>query len=229
MRREEQREANKLLEEARQQWMEERKQLLKECEDKRQKSIQLEKSALESKLKEEFEEQMIQIHLTHENHVKDTVSRTWSQAEIVKDKIVEKVRTEERRVAKQIAQEQEEKVKKEKQQLLQEADEKRKTDLQELKEALNIEHQTQLLLLEQELKSAYDQKEGELCEQYDSELLASQQLLEDKTRQLNATQQRLNDMTKEKESWALKYNTLKLEFSDFIAQFPGFNADFLLK
>lgn len=229
MRREEKQECTRLLEGARFQWLEEREQLLKGCEDMRQKSLHLEKSTLESTLKDEFDDRLAQIHLSHERYVKDTVGRTWSQAEIVKDKILEKARVEERQVAREIASELAQVVQKEKEDLLREAELSKQKALKEQKEMLKIEHKTYQLILEQELQSAYDRKTIELCEQYESELLASQQLLEEKTRRLASTQQRLKSMTGEKESWVMQYNSLKREFSDFIAQFPGFNADFLLK
>lgn len=101
--------------------------------------------------------------------------------------------------------------------------------LNDQKELLDMENQTKQLLLEQELQLTYEQKLGEVCENYESELQLSQQLLDEENSKLKTIQEQLNRIQYERDEWKLKYNRLKTEFSDFIAQFPGFNADFLLQ
>lgn len=229
MRREEKQECARLLQEARSNWLEERESLLKECEEKRLQSVMMEKSTLECKLREEFDDRLAQIRLSHEEHLKESVSRTWSKAEQVKEEIIERVRAEEKLIAEQIANELAGEVQIEREELIAHLEEEKKKALSRQKEELEIEHKTQLLLHEQELQLVYEKKVAELCEQYETELMASQQLLEEKNRQLEATQKNLKLMTVEKENFEGKYNLTKAEFSDFIAQFPGFNADFLLK
>lgn len=229
VRREEKQECNRLLEEARIKWLKERDILLRECEEKRQQSVMIEKESLKCRLREEFDDRVAQIQLSHETHLKDSVSRTWSKAEQVKDQIVDRVRAEENMIAEQIASELAEEVQREREDLLRQAAEEKRKALNRQREDLLTEHKTQLLLQEQDMHLVYKKKVAELCEQYEAELMASQQLLEEKKRQLEVMQKNLKLMTGEKDSWETKYNALKIEFSDFIAQFPGFDADFLLK
>lgn len=164
----------------------------------------------------------------HEDEKCKAVRKAWEDAEIIKNRIVEETRLEEREIAAEIAKEVAQYVNQEKIEAENRAEQIKLKALEDQKEQMEILQTTQILLLEQELQSLYENKLTETCEQYDLELVASQQLLDEKCKELQHVQDELEEMTNDRDNWKLKYDNLKIEFSDFIEQFPGFSADFLL-
>ena len=228
VRREEKQHYEELLEQARSQWKKEREQLLKDCEKEREKSIKLEKAQLETKLRSEFDRELAEMKCIHEDDKCKAVRKAWEDAEIIKNRIVEETRLEEKEIAAEIAKDRAQCVKQEKIEAENRAEQIKLKALEDQKQQMEILQTTHVLLLEQELQSLYEGKLSETCEQYDLELVASQQLIDEKCQELQHVQDQLEEMTNDRDNWKLKYDNLKIEFSDFIEQFPGFSADFLL-
>ena len=85
--------------------------------------------------------------------------------------------------------------------------EAKQTELQEM-------HQSEI----DKIKQHYDLSLSKMSTKLHEEQSSNHQLTRD-----------LQEMTKQKEEWEKKYHSLKVEFSHFIDQFPGFRGEFILK
>ena len=200
-----------------------------EFEKEKQKCILLEKAALESKLMRDYENRLEMLQHSHNEKLKETVSKTWSQAEIIKDKIVNDAREEEKQLALEIATQTAHKFEQEKQEMEILFEQLKEKALQDQRKLLETESNTKQHLMEQEFQLTYERKLTEICNNYNSELKVYQQLLDDKNKESKNIMEKVDEIKLERDEWKSKYENLKAEFSNFIEQFPGFNADFLLQ
>ena len=68
-----------------------------------------------------------------------------------------------------------------------------------------------------------------MSEEYESKLAALTQLSNEQAAEMEALRIDLEEMRESRDDWELKYRNLRIEFADFIEQFPGFRAEFILK
>jgi hypothetical protein len=229
VRREEKREQEIMLEKYRGEWREERERLIRDCREERDEAVTSSMAGLEKKLRCEFDDELRHIKAEHENHIKETINNTWEEAEEIRRQTIDDVRKEEKEKALELVAKERDDFEQEKLELLVSCGRDKERALIEREEALLLQYKSQQSMIEQELQAAYERKLSELCETYESELLASQQLLEGKVKELTDCQKGLDDVTRQLDRWKLNYDNLKLEFAHFIGQFPGFDAEFLLK
>ena len=109
------------------------------------------------------------------------------------------------------------------------AEEEQRKALENQESLLNQKHAAAMEAKENELQETHRNETDKLKQHYDlllSQMSAKLQEEQSSNHQLTTD---LEEMTKQKEEWEEKYQTLKLEFSHFIDQFPGFRGEFILK
>lgn len=109
------------------------------------------------------------------------------------------------------------------------AEEEQRKALENQESLLNQKHASAMEAKETELQEIHRNEMDKLKQHYDvllSEMSAKLQEEQSSNHQLTTD---LEEMTKQKEEWEEKYQCLKLEFSHFIDQFPGFRGEFILK
>ena len=109
------------------------------------------------------------------------------------------------------------------------AEEDQQKALENQEQQLSEKHAAEMKAKEQEMQQTHADETSKLRQEYDtllSQLNSKLQKELDINHHLTAD---LQQMTLEKEDWEKKYQNLKVEFSHFIDQFPGFRGEFILK
>ena len=207
----------------------EREHLLQEAAREKQETILYETASLENRLKLKYNSDLANLQHENELNLQATIKSTWEQADKVKQKAIQRAREEEQLMAAEAAERATQEALLEKERALAEAEKEKEEALHEQKEHLQEQHASELQQLEKELSDLYNTKLDRVCATYDSDLLASSLLLKEKEEELKKLKYKLEEMKEQRQMWELKYDNLKVEFSDFIDQVPGFKADFVLK
>ena len=217
------------LERAREAWKTEKQQLFQEAHQNQLRAIARQTGILEDKLREEFQDRLTRIEEEHQDYMELTVQNTWEKAWGIREKAVADTRLEEQQlaaeeamaVAKRVAQEKaEEKEQAEKEKI--NALESHTRYMEELQKKALREQQRELEDLHatktKGITDTYEMRIAELSDQLSEEAADNQQLRTD-----------LQEMTESRDNWEMQYRNLKMEFADFIDQFPGFRSEFILK
>ena len=109
------------------------------------------------------------------------------------------------------------------------AEEEQRKALENQESLLNQKHAAAMEAKQTELQGKHRNEINELKQHYDlllSQISTKLQEEQGSNHQLTAD---LQEMTAQKEEWEKKYHSVKLEFSHFIDQFPGFRGEFVLK
>jgi len=109
------------------------------------------------------------------------------------------------------------------------AEEEQRKALENQEQQLSEKYAAEMKAKEQEMQQTHADKTSKLRQEYDtllSQMNSKLQKEQDINGHLTAD---LQQMTLEKEDWENKYQNLKVEFSHFIDQFPGFRGEFVLK
>lgn len=229
VRREERQRYEILLEATTEETREEKEKLLQDANVEKQEAILYETASLTNRLKIKYSADLANLQQESEVKLQKTIKNTWEQAEKVKQKAIQRAREEEQQVAAKEAERVLQAVLLEKQRALTEAEEEKQGALSNQKEQLQMRHTSELVQLEKELSDLYDTQLNDVCASYDSDLLASDLLLKEREEELKQLNSKLEGMKEQRQMWELKYDNLKIEFSDFIDQVPGFKAEFMLK
>jgi len=112
--------------------------------------------------------------------------------------------------------------------LLQAEEEQRKA-LENQEQQLSEKHAAEMKAKEQDLQQAHADETSQLRKEYDTVLGQLNSKLQKEQGINSHLTADLQKMTLEKEDWEKKYQNLKVEFSHFIDQFPGFRGEFILK
>ena len=109
------------------------------------------------------------------------------------------------------------------------AEEEQRKALENQELLLNKKNTAAMEAKEKELQEAHKNEIDKLKQHYDLLLSQMSTKLQEEQSSNHQLTTDLEEMTKQKEEWEEKYQTLKLEFSRFIDQFPGFRGEFILK
>ena len=214
---------------AKENWKKERHQLFHEAHQNQLRAIARQSSLLEEKLRKEFAGTLQQTAQDHRRELKQTIEKTWEEADLVKLEAVNKARLEEQASAREEALEVAARAAKETKRDSELAEETRIESLVKQKEQMDIECAQALARQKEELELEFKDRVSNICDEYDSRLEELQEKHDEQlvlSRQLQAD---LKAMTDLKDEWQSKYTTVRAEFSDFIDQFPGFDSEFVLK
>lgn len=229
VRREEQQLREEALEKAREGWEKERQELFREAHQSHVRAIARHSDALEKELRKEFSATLEAVQRKHDKDVLETVQRVWGEADSVRERAVADSRLEEQAAAREEADREAELVAGEKRMLVQRLEEEKQRALREQKDALNDAHREGLQVHKRELRVEFDQELEFVSSDYEAKLGELQTRYDEELSTSGTLRQELADTTAEMIDWQQKYEKLKLEFSNFIDQFPGFRGDFILK
>ena len=229
VRREEQLICEKKLEEARERWLLEQEKLLKEARTHESREIAKEKELQKQQLQKEFAVRLEESEAVHQIKLQERLLEARKIAEREKNEAIEQTRREEREIAEALAVQIKHELDDIKEvELLQQREEARK-ELEEQMEQLNKQHTREKDQLERTLNKECEERLSTMSKDHERIVLASQQVYYDLVLENNRTIDTLRDTMDSRDYWKTKYENLKLEFSDFIDQFPGFKGDFLIK
>ncbi|XP_065902165.1 uncharacterized protein C6orf163-like [Dysidea avara] len=109
------------------------------------------------------------------------------------------------------------------------AEEEQRKALENQEQQLSEKHVAEMKAKEQELQQTHANEMDKLKQDYDTLLSQLNSKLQEEQGINSRLTADLQQMTLEKEDWEKKYQNLKVEFSHFIDQFPGFRGEFILK
>ena len=109
------------------------------------------------------------------------------------------------------------------------AEEEQRKALENQEQQLSEKHAAEMKAKEQELQQTHANETDKLKQDYDTLLSQLNSKLQEEQGINSRLTADLQQMTVEKEDWEKKYQNLKVEFSHFIDQFPGFRGEFILK
>lgn len=213
---------------AKTEWKKERQQLFQEAHQSQLRAIARQNAILEQKLRKEFAETLIEVQGQHREHTEEVIRQTWAEAENVKQNAIEDTRKEEREIARQEAKRVAECVAEEKSLEAEVAAKERAQALEEQRIHLGQLHSEALNEQKRQLEAEFDEKLGEVCDDYEARLSELQSNFQEQIIVNQTLERDLKNMTNLKNEWEEKYMALKQEFSNFIDQFPGFRGEFLL-
>ena len=217
------------LSRAREAWKSEKQQLFQEAHQNQLRAIARQTNILEDRLRQEFQERLTRIEQEHEEYVELTVKDTWEKARVIREKAVADARHEEQQYAAKEAMRVAERVAWEKKEERDQAEEEKVRALEEHTQYMEELQRKALGQQQRESDQHYAAKIKDLTDKYESMLAQLRQQLSEETFDNQQLTTDLQEMTKSRDDWELQYRNLKIEFADFINQFPGFRAEFILK
>lgn len=217
------------LSRAREEWKKEKQQFFQEAHQNQLRAIARQTTILEERLREEFQERLAQIKLESREHLDSTVQSTWEEANTKKEEAIASARHEEHCLADRESKRVANRVVQEKRELRQIAEEEKIRALDNHTEVMESLCRQALAEQQRELEHHHDASSKEISEEYESRLAELKEQSSEQEAEIERLRIGLEDMTLSRDSWELKYRNLKVEFADFIEQFPGFRAEFILK
>lgn len=229
VRREEKAKRDEEFAKATEEWTQEKECLIRQAAEDEKQAIEKAKESQEKTLRAEFEMFLATVRQQHDEDSRRRVEETWKRAEQMREAAVVTTREEERLEAERKARIVADTVRQQREDLIARTEKEKKQALAQQERELDYKYQQEMDTLTSELQEGFDKKLANVCEQYDSEIIATQILLNDKCSENVQLNKELNDMTCQKDDWMTKYDNLRQEYSAFIDQFPGFRGEFLLK
>lgn len=217
------------LRKAREEWKKEKQQFFQEAHQNQLRAIALQTTILEKRLRDEFRECLAKTELENSRELERTVQRTWEEAKMKEDEAVVDAMREEHQLAKEEAKRVANRVVQEKEELRQVAEEDKIKALDNHTKVMEDLCRHALAEQQRELEQHHDAESREICEEYESRLAKLKQQSCEQEAEIQKLRNDLDEMTESRDSWELKYRNLREEFADFIDQFPGFRAEFILK
>ncbi len=217
------------LSRAREAWKSEKQQLYQEAHQNQLRAIAGQTGLLEDRLREEFQDRLTRIEEEHQEYMELTVQNTWEKARVIREKAVADTRLEEQQYAAEEARRVAERVAQEKVEEKEQAEREKARALEEHTQYMKELQRNALGQQRRELDNHYAAKTKDLTDQYESRMAELRQHLGEETADNQQLRTDLQEMTESRDSWELQYRNLKIEFADFIDQFPGFRAEFILK
>lgn len=227
--REESRKREEELSIAREEWKREKQQFFQDAHQNQLRAIARQTAILEEKLKKDFKDHLEQLEHKHGEDLERTVQETWGEAEVVKGRAVSKARSEEQHLADEKAKRVASRVCQEKKREREQAESDKASALQELTRHMQAECGERLAEQQRELDRQHTTRLTEISGEYKERLAELERRLGEEEAENERLRTDLHEMTESRDSWELRYKNLKMEFADFIDQFPGFRAEFILK
>ena len=109
------------------------------------------------------------------------------------------------------------------------AEEEQRKALENQESLLNQKHTAAMEAKESKLQEMHRNEIDKLKQHYDLLLSQTSEKLQNEQSSNHHLTADLQEMTKQKEEWEENYQSMKVEFSRFIDQFPGFRGEFILK
>lgn len=213
----------------REEWKVEKQQLFLEAHQNQLRAIARHTIILENKLKEEFQEKLAQIKRENIEHLERTVNSLWEEAEAKQNVEVAFARGEERQLAEEESRLMANMVAEEENDQYQKAEEEKARALEENTKLMEGICQQALVEQHRDLDEQHRAQSQEMSEEYESRLAELNQQLSEEAATNERLMTDLREMRESRDDWELQYRNLKMEFTDFIDQFPGFSAEFILK
>lgn len=229
VRREESQKREDELSRAREEWKKEKQQLFQEAHQNQLRAIARRTTLLEERLKREFQENIEVLETEHREHMDRTVHSTWEEAGIVKENAVAETRLEEQHFAKEEARRVANRVAQEKRNDKEQAECDMAQALEEHTKYMQEVCRKNLAQQQKDLEKQHAGKMAVVSGEYEARLTGMEQKWSDEVAENESLLADVQEMTESKDSWEMQHKNLKVEFSDFIDQFPGFKAEFILK
>jgi hypothetical protein len=214
---------------AREEWKKEKQEIFQEAHQNQLRAIALQTGILEKRLRGEFQEKLAQTELENKRCIERAVQDTWKEANTRSSEAVACARCEEHQLAEEEAKRVAHRVDQEKKELRQLAEKEKVMALDDHTKAMQDLCRQALAEQCQKLEQRHDAKSKGMCEEYESRFAELKQQLNKYASDIALLQGDLREMTESRDDWELKYRHLREEFADFIEQFPGFRAEFILK
>ena len=228
VRREERAKWEAQLSESQAAWHRERKDIFKEAHENQLRAVAKQSEILERKLRTEFADRLCQLQEEHRLYVSMQVQDTWEKGVKLKEEAVAEAREQEQVKAMERAKLVADGVEEEKRRAAEVAEEEKAEALKLQELRLAEQHKLAMERLQGDLEQSFGEKLGQVNCEHEAKLLALQERCDEQARQFRALECELAAMTGERDHMTQKHSNLKLEFSHFIDQFPGFKGDFLL-
>ncbi len=207
-------------------WKIEKKKIFLEAHQSQLKAIARETTIVEEKLREEFREKITLIEDKNKDHLMRMIESVEEEAEKTKNQMVLEARCDEQHQAQETARKVEEKVAQEKKEDRMKAEIEKAKAVEDLTQHMDALCEEALERQRRSMEDCFAAKMKELSDTHESRLGELKRELMGEIDELKCA---LNDMTISRSTTEQKYQDLKVEFSDFIDQVPGFKGDFLLK
>ena len=209
--------------------MREKEVLLEEARKERLIAIAEANATLTTELKRKEELNIKSVREVEEKRLQKALKDAANVAAQRQNEAVAKARREEQELARKEAERIAQITEERRLEATLQAEEEQRKALENQKSLLNQKHAAAMEAKQTELQEMHSNEIHKLKQHYDlllSQMSAKLQEEQGSNHQLTAD---LQEMTAQKEEWEEKYHSIKLEFSHFIDQFPGFRGEFVLK
>ena len=207
----------------------EKELLLEEARKERLIAIAEANATLTTELKRQEELNIKSVREAEENHLQKALKDAANVASQRQTEAVASARKEEQEVARKAAERVAQITEERRVEALLHAEEEQKIALENQELLLNQKHAAAMEAKEKELQEIHRNEIDELKQHYDLLLNQTSAKLQEEQSTNSQLTTDLEETTKQKEEWEEKYQSLKVEFSHFIDQFPGFRGEFILK
>lgn len=214
---------------AREVWKKEKQQFFQDAHQNQLRAIARQTAILEDKLKREFQEHLDKLGHENREHLERTIQNTWEEARQVEDKAVANARMEEQYLAKEEAKKVANMVAQERRKDKELADNEKARALEDHTKYMEGLCRQALAQQQSDLEKQSAAKMKEMNDECKLRLAEVEQQLIEQAADNEKLRTDLQEMAESRDNWELQYRNLKMEFSDFIDQFPGFRAEFILK
>ena len=209
--------------------MREKEILLEEARKERLIAIAEANATLTAEFKREEELNIKCVREAEEKRLQKALKDAATVASQRQNEAVAKARREEQELARKEAERIAQITEERKLEASLQAEEEQRKALENQELLLNQKHTAAMDAKQMELQEIHRNETDELQQHYDLLLSQMSAKLEEEQGSNHQLTADLQEMTKQKEEWEKKYHSIKLEFSHFIDQFPGFRGEFILK
>ena len=217
------------LSRAKEEWVEEKQHIFQEAHQNQLRAIARQTAILEQSLRKEFQERIFQLKQESREHLERAVQDTWKEAGMREEEAVARARAHERHLAEEESIRVANRVAQEKKDLWKMAEEEKARALENHTKLMEDLQRQALAEQQRKLEQHHNANSKAMSEAYESRIAELTQQSEKQAAEIENLRLDLKETRESRDSWESKYTNLKLEFADFIDQFPGFRAEFILK
>lgn len=214
---------------ANERWKKEKQQLFRDAHQSQLRAIAKQTAILEKELEKKHKEELATYQHEATENLDNTVQRIRKEAEMMTLKAVLDARLDEQAIAQKETEKVAKKVIEEKKDAKERAEREREKALANHTIYMKALSKQALEEKEKELRETFSTQMERLNNDHKTEISALKQLLNEHTAEIEKLRADLHSVTESRNLWEVKYQNLKMEFSDFINQFPGFRSEFILK
>jgi len=228
VRREESLRLEQELNKATEEWKRERQQIYLDAHHSQLRAIAKETAILEKQLRKEFREELVKVKDDCKKELDRMIKQTWNEASEIKKAAIAEACREEKALASQEAKRVAKQVQEEKRKEKEEAEKGKAKALANLTDMMNAECEVALAKKEDEMNTRFKTQLDEIQRNYDEERDKLKFELKELLLEKISLQNCLEETTASRDSWVMKHDSLKTEFSDFIDKIHGFRGEFVL-